>query len=85
VHLRGDDSACQDTAANRDHAREGALLIDVGALNGILGRPEAQTNVLVPSLGPGVLARAGSLVVVEDMGLCDRVSIAKDFGVAAGV
>jgi hypothetical protein len=76
VHLRGHDLSGQDTAADRDHTRERALLVDVGALNGGLGRAEAQTNILVPSLGPGVLARASGLVVVEDVRLSGRISIA---------
>jgi hypothetical protein len=76
VHLRGHDLSGQDTAADRDHAGERALLVDVGALNGVLGCAEAQTNVLVPSLGPGVLARASGLVVVEDVRLSGRISIA---------
>jgi hypothetical protein len=77
VHLRGGDGSGQDTATNRDHTREGALLVDVRAINGRLGRAETQTDFLVPSLGPGVLARASSLVVVEDVRLFDRISIVR--------
>ena len=77
MHLRGGDGASQDTATDGDHAGEGALLVDVRAINGVLGRAEAQANLLVPSLGPGVLARAGGLVVVEDVRLFERVSIAQ--------
>jgi len=85
VHLGGDDGAGQDTATDRDHTSEGALLVDVRALNGVLGRAETQTDLLVPSLGPGVLLGARSLVVVEDVRLFERVSIAHyEFCVAAG-
>jgi hypothetical protein len=69
VHLGGDDGACEDTAADRDHAGEGALLVDIGALNCRLGRTEPQTNVLVPSPVAGALARSTDLVVQEDVRL----------------
>jgi hypothetical protein len=75
VHLGGHDGAGEDTAADRDHAGEGALLVDVVALNGVLGRAEAQTDILVPSPGAGVLARAAGLVVQEDVRLSQRISI----------
>lgn len=69
VHLGGDDSAGQDAAADGDKTSEGALLVDVGALNGGLGRAEAQTNVLIPSPAAGVLAGSADLVVQEDVRL----------------
>jgi hypothetical protein len=83
VHLGGDDSAGQDTATDRDHAGERALLIDVGALNGGLGRAEAQTNILIPSPGAGVLAGTSGLVVQEDMRL-HVVSVLRDFEMRHG-
>jgi hypothetical protein len=71
VHLRRDHGAGKDTAADRDETSEGALLVDVAALNGRLGGTETQTNVLVPSAA--TLARSGALGlglrVLEDMGL----------------
>lgn len=69
VHLGGHDGAGEDTATDGDHAGEGALLVDVVTLDGVLGRAEAQTNVLVPSPGAGVLARSADLVVKEDVRL----------------
>lgn len=75
VHLGGHDGAGEDTTADRDHAGEWALLVDVGAVNGVLGRAEAQTNVLVPSLVASVLARSADLVVQEDVRLSRRISI----------
>jgi hypothetical protein len=80
VHLGRHDGAGEDTATDGDHAGEGALLVDVRALNGRLGRAEAQTNILIPSPATGVLARSADLVVQEDVRLsiisivmaCDR-------------
>ena len=69
VHLGGDDSAGKDTATDRDEAGEGALLVNVGALDGGLGRAEAQTNFLIPSPVPGVLARSADLVIEENVRL----------------
>jgi hypothetical protein len=77
VHLGGHDGAGKDTATNGDHAGEWALLVDVGTLNGVLGRAEAQTDVLVPSPVAGVLARSTDLVVQEDVRLSRRISIVK--------
>lgn len=71
VHLGGDDGAGEDTATDRDEASEGALLVDVVALNGGLGGLEAQTDILVPSAAS--LARASrlrlGLGVLEDVRL----------------
>jgi hypothetical protein len=75
VHLGGDDGAGQNTAANGDQAGEGALLVDVRALNGRLGRAEPQTNVLVPSPVTRVLAGSADLVVQEDMRLSNESSV----------
>lgn len=75
MHLGGHDGAGEDTATDGDHAGERALLVDVGTLNGGLGRTEAQANVLVPSPGAGVLARSADLVVKEDVRLSHCISI----------
>jgi len=80
VHLGGHDSSGKDTATDGDHAGEWALLVDVGTLNGGLGRTEAQTNVLVPSPGAGVLAGSADLVVEEDVRLSHRISIGRAGG-----
>ena len=63
VHLGGNDGARQDTATDRDLAGEGALLVDVVALNRRLGRAETETDLLV--VPASVLAWPGSL----DLGL----------------
>lgn len=75
VHLGGHDGSSEDTAANGDQASERALLVDVGSLNGVLGRTEAQTDLLMPSPGAGVLARSADLVVEEDVRLSHRISM----------
>lgn len=75
MHLGGHDGSGKDTATDGDHAGEGALLVDVGTLNGRLGRTEAQTNILVPSPVAGILARSADLVVEEDVRLSQRISI----------
>jgi len=75
VHLGGHDSSGEDTATDRDHTSEWALLVDVGTLNGRLGGTETQTDILIPSPAAGVLARAADLVVQEDVRLSDRISI----------
>jgi hypothetical protein len=69
VHLGGHDLAGKDTSSDRHHAGEGALLVNVRALDRGPGRAEAQTNVLVPSPATGVLAGASDLVVLEDVRL----------------
>lgn len=80
VHLGGNDGAGQDTATDRDLADEGALLVDVGSLNGGLGGLETKTDVLVPSsatlAGSGALADA--LGVLEDVRLLLVSALALD-------
>lgn len=78
MHLGGHDGSGEDTATDRDHTSERALLVDVGTLNGGLGRTETQTDVLVPSPVAGVLARSADLVVQEDVRLSRRISILAD-------
>ena len=69
MHLGGDNGSGEDTATDGHHAGEGALLVDVAALDGSLGCAETQTYILIPSSGAGVLAGTADLVVVEDMRL----------------
>jgi hypothetical protein len=47
LHLGGDHKTTNDSATNGDISSEGALLVNVVAINGFLGGLEAQTNVLV--------------------------------------
>jgi len=69
MHLGGDDGAGKDTTTDRDQSSEWALLVNIVTFNGILGRPEAQTNVLVPSLSTSTLCLCSSLMVLEDVRL----------------
>jgi hypothetical protein len=75
VHLGRHDRAGEDTATDGDHAGERALLVDVGALDGVLGRAEAQTDIFIPSPVASVLARSADLVVEEDVRLSRCVSL----------
>lgn len=65
LHLGGDDLTSEDATTDGDITGEGALLVDVLALNGLLGGLEAKTDLLVPAV---VLDRllAGNLGVLED-------------------
>ena len=65
LHLGGDDLTGQDTTTDGDITGEGALLIDVGTLDGLLGGLETKTDILVPTVVlDGLLAR--NLGVLED-------------------
>lgn len=70
LHLVGLDHTLEDTATNADIASEGALLVDVLALDGLLGGLEAETNVLpVPQAAVGSLLAKNTLLAQEDGGL----------------
>jgi len=65
LHLGGHDLTGQDTTTDRDITGEGALLIDVVTLDGLLGGLETKTDILVPTVAlGGLLAR--NLGVLED-------------------
>lgn len=49
LHLGGDNNTGQDTATDGDITSEGALLVDVGTLDGFLGDLETKTDILVPT------------------------------------
>lgn len=53
-HAGGLNNATEDTTADGDVASEGALLVNVVALNGVLGGLEAKTDVL-PEAGEALL------------------------------
>ena len=44
LHLRGNNQSLQDLTTDGDVSGEGALLVDVVALNGVSGGVEAQTD-----------------------------------------
>lgn len=54
VHFGGDNSTGQNLTSDGNVTNKGALLVDVGALDGRLGGLESQSNVLNPSLGLSV-------------------------------
>src|SRR5690348_8025019 len=65
LHLGGDDLTGEDAATDGNIAGEGALLINVVTLDGLLGGLEAETNLLVPAVVlDGLLA--SNLGVLED-------------------
>jgi len=49
LHLGRDDESLQDLPTNGDISSEGALLINVGALDGSVGGFDAQANILHPA------------------------------------
>jgi hypothetical protein len=65
LHLGGDDLTSEDAATDGNITGEGALLINVVSLDGLLGGLEAETNLLVPAVVlDGLLA--SNLGVLED-------------------
>lgn len=65
LHLGGDDDTSQDTALDVDLTDEGALLVNVSAVNGLSGSLEAVADILDPTLVLGL----AELVGLEDVGL----------------
>ena len=65
LHLGGDDDALEDLAADGDVAGEGAFLIDVVGLDGLLGGLEVQAHVLVVTHSSARLLRQQLLAVQE--------------------
>ena len=65
-HFRGDDHALEDAAADRHVAREGALLVDVRALERELGRLEAKADVADVPQALLALLRERALAAEED-------------------
>lgn len=70
LHLRRVDNTLEDAAADVDIGSEGALLVDIGSLHGLLGRAESQANVL-PKARLAALALLGQhlLAGLEDTAL----------------
>lgn len=60
LHFGGDDNALEDPPADGNVAGEGAFLINVSALDCLLGRLEAQSNVFV-------VAHAGSCLLGQQL------------------
>jgi hypothetical protein len=51
LHLGGDDKTLKDLTTNGDISSEGALLVNVGSLDGSIGGFDSKTNVLNPAHG----------------------------------
>jgi hypothetical protein len=72
-HLGGNNHTSEDSSADRHISSEGALLVDVGSSDGLLGSGKAEANVLPPTLGllggdtngGGILLLERSLVLVS--------------------
>ena len=66
-HLGRDDLSGEDTTTDRDETGEGALLVDVGTLDGLTGSLEPETDLLVPTavLSSNLARGGGNLGVVE--------------------
>lgn len=58
LHLCRDHTSRQDTTTNGNKSGPGALLVDVLTVNGSTGSLEAETDILVPTLGSRRLARS---------------------------
>lgn len=69
VHLGGDNSTREDSTSDGDLTDKWTLLVNVVTLNSGLWGLEAQTNILVPSLGTSV---GLSLWVGEDVWLLEK-------------
>jgi hypothetical protein len=56
LHLGADHNALENLAADVDSTGEGTLLIDIVALNGLLGSLEVESDIfVVPDTGVGLL------------------------------
>jgi hypothetical protein len=66
-HLGRDDLSGEDTTTDRDETGEGALLVDVGTLDGFTRGLEPKTDLLVPTavLSSNLARGGGDLCVVE--------------------
>lgn len=67
LHLGGDDYGLENTAANADLAGERALLVDVVAFDGFLGRLEAEADALEVAAASFALLGDQLLAVQEDV------------------
>lgn len=73
-HLGRVDDTVKDSASNRDIASEGALLVDVGAVDGLIGGLETETDILVPSLSLG-----SNLLAALRLGVLEKVLLLESF------
>lgn len=74
-HLGRDDLSGKDTSTDGNETGEGALLVNVGTLDGFPGSLESETDFLVPTavLTSDLARGGGNLVVVEQRLLLVRL------------
>jgi hypothetical protein len=53
-HLGGLDNSGKDSSTDGDFTSERTLLVNVSSVDGLGRGLESQTDILVPTLGPGV-------------------------------
>ena len=51
LHLGGDDKTLEDLSTDGNISSEGALLVDVGSLDGSIGGLDAESDILYPTHG----------------------------------
>lgn len=73
-HLSRVDDTVKDSASDRDVTSEGALLVDVGAVDGLVGGLETETDILVPSLSLG-----SNLLAALRLGVLEKVLLLESF------
>lgn len=81
MHLGRNHGSGKDTATDGNQTSERALLVNVGALDSGLGRPEAQSDILIPSpttLSDTLALAALSLRIEEDVRLLLESAFALD-------
>jgi len=80
LHLGGDDKTLEDLSANGNISSEGALLVNVGSLDGSIGGFDTKAYILNPAHGPdlfgvnvtlarnenGILALVGLFVLYRE-------------------
>ena len=69
-HLVGNNNTSENTSTDGNVSGEGALLIDVGALDGVLGCLEAKSDISpISGLSLYLAAQSSGLLGKEDSGL----------------
>lgn len=63
LHLGGDDKSLEDLSTDGNISSEGALLVDVGSLDGSIGGLDAESDILYPTHGLNLLDVDASLAL----------------------
>ena len=80
LHLGRNDNPLKNLASNRDRRSERTFAVDVVRLNGLLGRLEAKSNVLVVSDTGGSLLSEQFFGIEEDIVLLLERTLVLDIG-----